>query len=107
MAKLHGFGKLLAVHANRPGKEAGRFDFGLAVLVHSAFVAAGQSVKREAPVLVQANEMVMPLGRICGFSVQGIGYVLHEEGTIAFEVRAQVAGPRTDSLIDDAPLTRS
>jgi hypothetical protein len=45
--------------------------------------------------------MVMPLGRICGFSVQGIGYVLHEEGTIVFEVRAQVGGHRIDGLIDD------
>src|SRR5258708_27006133 len=49
--------------------------------------------------------MVAPLGRICGFSVQGVCYVLHEEGTIVFEVRAQVGGHRTNGLIDDDPVT--
>src|SRR5260370_778789 len=51
-AKFHGFRELLAVHANFPGKQAGGLDPGFAILVYRGFVAARQSVKREAPIFI-------------------------------------------------------
>lgn len=100
VAQFHRFGELLAIHANFPGEQTGGIEFGFAVFVHGGLVDARQSVKREAPVLVQTDEAIVPQRGVLLFRVERIGDMLHDEGTVVLEVRAQVGRKRIDGLID-------
>src|SRR5580765_2703106 len=101
MAKFHRFGELLAVDADLPGKQAVSIDFRFAKFVYRCFVAAGQSIKREASVLIEPDEMIVPLGRSFRLGVERVGYVLYEKGAIVLEICAQITRQRVDCLIDD------
>src|ERR1043166_10052310 len=58
----HGVGELRAVNADLPGKQAVRFQLGLAELGDGGFVAAGQLLKGEAAVLVEKKILITALG---------------------------------------------
>src|SRR6266403_4317059 len=101
MAKLHGFGELLAIDADLPGQQAIRIDFRFAKLVYSGFVAARQRIEREVSVLIEPDKMIVPLGRSFRLCVERVGHVLYEKGAIVLKVSAQIARQRVDCLIDD------
>src|SRR5258708_27190175 len=61
--EFHGFGELLAVNADLPGKQAIGVDFRFAKFVYGAFVAARKGIKREASVFIEPNKMIVPLCR--------------------------------------------
>ena len=104
MAELHRFGKLLAVDADFPGEQTIGIDFGFAEFIYRGFVAARQSIEREVPVLVQPDEVIMPLGGGFRFGIQRVGHVLHHKRSLTLEVRAQIGRQRVDSLVDDDAL---
>src|SRR5712664_3639638 len=79
MPKFHRFGELLTVHADLPGKQAVRIDFGFAKFVYRCFVAAGKGIKREASVFIEPDEMIVPLDRRFRLGVEWVGYVLYEK----------------------------
>jgi len=60
---FNGFGELLAVNADPPGQQAIGIDFRFSKFVYGGFVAAGQSIKREASVFIEPDKMIVPLGR--------------------------------------------
>src|SRR5229473_1200205 len=101
MPKFHRFGELLAVDADFPRQQAIRIDFRFAKLVYGCFVATGQSIEREASVLIEPDEMIVPLGRSLRLGVERVGHVLYEKGAIVLEIRAQITRQCVDCLIDN------
>src|SRR5712675_200042 len=106
-AEFHGFGELLAVNADLPGKQAIGIDFRFAKFVYGGFVAARKGIKREASVFIEPDKMIVPLGRSFRFCIERVGHVLYEKGAIVLKVRPQIARQRVDCLIDNNFLSIS
>src|SRR6266849_6943144 len=70
---LQGFSQFFTEHTNLPGEQAGRLQLGLAKFRYRGFVVARQGLKRKSPVLVESNEVIVPLGRSFRDYVQRIG----------------------------------
>src|SRR6267142_2056266 len=100
-AEFHGFGELLAVNADFPGKQAIGIDFRFSKFVYGGFVAAGKGIKREASVFIEPDKMIVPLGRSFRLCVERVGHVLYEKGAIVLKVSAQITRQRVDCLIDN------
>src|SRR5258708_2111764 len=106
-AEFHGFGELLAVNADLPGQQAIGIDFRFSKFVYGGFVAARQSIKREASVFIEPDKMIVPLGRSFRLRVEPAGHVLYKKGTSVLKITAQITRARVECLIHHnlLPLT--
>jgi hypothetical protein len=81
---VHGIGELGAINADLPGKQAVRFEFGLAEFGDGGFVAAGQSFKGETAVFVEKEELMAAFGGSeCFIRAERIIDVLEKNGRMS------------------------
>src|SRR5467141_605127 len=104
---LQCFGQFFTVHTNLPGKQAVRFQLSFAKLRYRGFVVARQGLKRKSPVLVESNEVIVPLGRSFRDYVQRIGDMLQQEAAVCVEELPDTLRQGVDGFVGDEPVPAS
>src|SRR6266851_2037154 len=104
---LQRFSQFFTVHANLPGKQAVCFQLRFTKFRYRGFVVARQGLKRKSPVLVESNEVIVPLGRSFRDYVQRIGDMLQQEAAVCVEELPDTLRQGVDGFVDDEPVPTS
>src|SRR6267143_721446 len=104
---LQCFGQFFTVNTNLPGKQAVRFQLSFAELRYRGFVVAGQCLERKSPILVESNEVIVPLGRSFRDHIQRIGDMLQQKAAICVEELPDTRRQGIDGFVDDEPVPAS